>query len=181
MLSDKDILEIYNEGGKENYAFNLIVRNYSERLYWHIRKIVGSHDDANDILQNSFIKVWNNLPNFRGDSKLYTWLYRIASNESFNFIKKANLRKFIPFDSVESKSSYNLEADEYFDGNEIQKALHNAILKLPPKQRAVFNMRYFEELKYEEISEIMGTSVGSLKANYHHAYTKISETLKDFN
>lgn len=178
MTEDKDILDIYNEGGREDYAFNLLVRKYSERLYWHIRRMVSSHDDANDILQNCLIKVWNNLSLFRGDSQLYTWLYRIATNETISYIKKERIRRFLSLESKESAAASNLEADSLFNGDKVQAALHSAILKLPPRQRAVFKMRYFDEMKYEQIAEILELSTGALKASYHHAYNKILEDLK---
>jgi RNA polymerase sigma factor (sigma-70 family) len=152
------------------------VRTYNKRLYWHVRKIVICHDDADDVVQNTFIKAWKALPNFRGDSQLYTWLYRIATNEALSFLKKKKKHLFQSIDSV----SFELESkvdSSYFTGTEIEKKLQKAILTLPTKQRLVFNMKYFDELKYDEISEILGTSVGALKANYHHAKQKIEKYL----
>lgn len=178
MTEDKDILEIFNEGGRKDYAFNLLVRKYSERLYWHIRRMVNSHEDADDILQNSLVKVWNSLDSFRGDSQLYTWLYKIATNETISFLKKERLRRFLSLESKESASAANVEADRLFNGDKVQAALQNAIGKLPPRQRAVFKMRYFDELKYEEMAEILDLSTGALKASYHHAYNKVLEELK---
>ena len=157
-------------------AFNLIVDEYQQRLYWHIRRMVTNHDDANDVLQNTFIKIWKALPNFKGNSKLYTWAYRIATNESITFINKR--KGDMSFDEVAYSVSQNLEADAFFDGDEAQRKLHAAVSALPDKQKAVFNLKYFEELKYEEISEILETSVGGLKASYHHAVKKIEEYLK---
>ena len=178
-MEDKDLLQLFREEGKENYAFNLIVDKYSERLYWHIRKITASHDDTNDILQNTFVKAWNALPSFREESRLYTWLYRIATNESLTFIKKSKMRSFLSLSDYSKQVENQLEADPYFNGDETQMIFRKAIMKLPGKQRAVFTMRYYDEMKYEEISEILGTSVGALKASYHHAFQKIQEYLKE--
>jgi RNA polymerase sigma-70 factor (ECF subfamily) len=178
-MKDKDLLQLFREEGKENYAFNLIVDKYSERLYWHIRKITASHDDTNDILQNTFVKAWNALPSFREESRLYTWLYRIATNESLTFIKKSKMRSFLSLSDYSKQVENQLEADPYFNGDETQRIFRKAIMKLPGKQRAVFTMRYYDEMKYEEISEILGTSVGALKASYHHAFQKIQEYLKE--
>lgn len=162
-------------------GFDLLVRTYGEPLYWHIRKLVGSHDDANDLLQNCFLKAWNNIHNFRGDAKLSTWLYKIAVNESINFLNKERNRRQLTADREDDSFLINnIEADPYFDGDELQLELQKTITKLPEKQRLVFNMRYFDEMKYEEISEILGTSVGALKASYHHAVKKISSAIEAF-
>ena len=158
-------------------AFNLIVKNYSEKIYHHIRRFVYSHDDADDLTQEVFIKIWAALPSFRADAQLFTWIYRIATNESLNFLRKQKLRTILSLDSSDSILVKKLESDEYFNGDKIQTALQKAIIKLPEKQRVVFNLRYFDEMKYEDIAEITGTSVGALKASYHHAYNKIKETL----
>lgn len=169
----KLIAELQNER-TARAAFDLLIRSYGEKMYWQIRRMVFNHDDANDILQNCFIKVWTNLHNFRGDAKLSTWLYKIAVNESINFLNKERQRLNL---SEEGEAEYllaNLESDEYFDGDNLQKEFQKAITTLPEKQRLVFNMRYFDDMKYEEISEILGTSVGALKASYHHAVKKIS-------
>lgn len=179
MLEDKEILQLYQIEGKEDYAFNLIIRKYSERLYRHIIKMVNCHDDADDILQNTFIKVWRYLPDFREDSKLFTWLYRIATNETLTFLKKESIKKFFFLSSSENTSNLSYGSDPFFNGDQIQLKLQKAIRKLPPKQRAVFNLKYFEELKYEEIVEILGGTVGSLKASYHIAHTKIEQFLKE--
>lgn len=160
-------------------GFNTLMRLYGEKIYWQIRKMVVSHDDANDILQTCFMKVWDNLHKFRGDAKLSTWLYKIAVNESINFLNKERQRNGYTEESDDSFLLQNIEADEYFDGDELQKRLQAAILRLPEKQRLVFNMRYYDELKYEEISEILGTSVGALKASYHHAAKKIVSYLEE--
>ena len=154
-------------------AFGKVIEHYSEQLYWHIRRMVIDHDDTNDVLQNTFIKAWTNIDNFRGDAKLSTWLYKIAINESITFINKKKVQNNISLDDDDSFLVNNLEADRYFDGDEAQQKLQRAIATLPEKQRLVFNMRYYDEMKYEEMSEILGTSVGALKASYHHALKKI--------
>ncbi len=174
--TDKEIIALIAEGKKED-VFNAILKQYKQRLYWHIRKIVIAHDDTDDVLQNTFIKVWKNIHDFRADSKLYTWLYRIATNESISFLKKKKLRTFIPLAQNEYDLSETLESDPYFNGNETQKKLQKALLSLPEKQRVVFNMKYFDDMKYEEIAEILSTSVGALKASYHHAVKKIEKYL----
>ncbi len=178
-MDDKDILNIFFEEGNKEYAFNLLLRKYSDRLYWHIRKMVGDHDATNDLLQNTWVKVWKFLPTFKGESSIYTWLYRIATNETLTYLKKEKLRNVLSLSSKESSLANKIEADPYFSGDKLQIELHKAILKLPPKQKAVFNLKYFEEMKYEEIVKILGGSVGSLKASYHHAYTKIKEQLEE--
>lgn len=181
-MEDKEILNIYKEEGKQEYAFNLLVRKYSERLYWHIRKLTCSHDDANDLLQTTFVKVWKSLPTFREESKLYTWLYRIATNETLTFLKRKRITSVISLSSYDAALENKLKSDTSFNGDNLQYALQKAIIRLPDKQRAVFNLRYFQEMKYEEISEIMNTSVGALKASYHHAYQKIkTELTETFN
>jgi len=170
--SDKD-LQSWCESGQYERAFSEIVHLYSQRLYWHIRKMVLLHDDADDILQNTLLKAWTGLPSFRWQSQLYTWLYRIATNEVLTFLKKSKSLQQIPLED-------RLDADpQLFNGDDMQKALQKAILSLPPKQRLVFNMRYFDEIKYEDMSRILGTSQGALKASYHHAASKIQEMLKD--
>lgn len=178
-MEDKKILELYREEGKQEFAFSLLVEKYSERLYWHIRKLTCSHEDSNDILQSSLVKIWENLPNFREESKLYTWIYRIATNETLTFLKKKRITAMLSLGNYDTTLANKLQSDPSFNGDKLQLALHRAILRLPDKQRAVFNMRYFQELKYEEIAEIMDTSVGSLKASYHHAYKKIKEELQE--
>ena len=179
MLDDKEIIELYRQEGKREYAFNLLVRKYSERLYWHIRKLTCSHDDANDLLQNILVKVWEHLPDFREESKLYTWLYRIATNETLTFLKRKRIGSLLSLSNYDKTLENKLQSDPYFNGDKIQYALQREIIKLPDKQRAVFTLRYFQELKYEEISEIMDTSVGALKASYHHAYQKIKTALQN--
>ena len=179
-LSDREILDQFSNPETRNYAFNLLVRQYQKRLYWHIRKMVIDHDDTDDILQNVFIKAFNGLSNFREDSRIFTWLYRIATNECITFLNSKKKRFFIPMVDVENQLSQNLENDSYFNGDRIQMRLQQAILTLPEKQRLVFNMKYFEDMKYDDISEILGTSVGALKASYHHAVKKIEEFMKRF-
>lgn len=178
-MDDKKILELYREEGKQKFAFNLLVEKYSERLYWHIRKLTCCHEDSNDILQSSLVKIWENLPSFREESKLYTWIYRIATNEALTFIRKKRITAMLTLSNYDTTLENKLQSDPSFNGDKLQMALHKAILRLPDKQRAVFNLRYFQELKYEEIAEIMNTSVGSLKASYHHAYKKIKEELQE--
>ncbi len=177
--SDKELLNLFKDIEKRNYAFNLIVRKYQEKLYWHIRKIVIKHDDADDILQNTFIKVWKGLEGFREDSKLYTWLYRIATNESLTFLKQQKTKYLMPIVDYENQLKETLESDLYFNGDEIQCKLQKAILDLPEKQRIVFNMKYFDEMKYDDMAEILKTSVGALKASYHHAVKKIENYFKE--
>lgn len=179
MPDDKDILEIYKQEGKQEYAFNLIVRKYSERLYWHIRKLTCSHDDANDLLQTTLIRVWKYLPDFRQESKLYTWLYRIATNETLTFLKKKRISSLFSLSDYNTVLENKLQSDEYFNGNKLQQALQREIIKLPDKQKAVFNLRYYQQMKYEDISEVLNTSVGALKASYHHAYIKIKTALEN--
>ncbi len=173
--SDSELVAMFKEEASKNFAFNLIIKKYQKKLYSLIRRILIDHDDTDDALQNTFIKMWNNLDNFKEDSQLYTWLYRVATNESLTFLKKKRTKFFIPIVDVEYQLSKSLEDDSYFKGDEIQLRLQQAILKLPEKQRIVFNMKYFEEIKYEEMSQILGTSVGALKASYHHAVKKIEE------
>lgn len=172
--TDQELLTQFRDPSSRNYAFNLLVRQYQKKIYWHIRRIVIDHDDANDVVQNVFVKVWRGLDNFKEDSKLYTWLYRIATNESLTFLKQKRGNLKVSFDDV-SYQLAALEDDHYFKGDAIQKKLQQAILTLPEKQRIVFNMKYFDEMKYEEMSEVLDTSVGALKASYHHAVKKIEE------
>lgn len=174
---DQEIIEQFLNEETRNYAFNLLVREYQKRLYWHIRKIIIDHDDTDDVLQNVFIKVWRNLENFKAESQLFTWMYRIATNESINFLNAKKKRAGIPLDDVSAFLANNLESDSYYKGDEIQTKLQKAILTLPDKQRIVFNMKYFDEMKYEEMSKILETSVGALKASYHHAVKKIEDYL----
>ena len=178
--SDDELLNLSRNKSSRNDAFTRIVAQYRERLYWHIRKIVIVHEDADDVLQNTFVKAWKGIETFRGDSQLYTWLYRIATNESITFLNQKRSRQMIPLEDA----GYQLTVhhDAYFSGDELQLQLQKAILSLPEKQRIVFNMKYFDEMPYEEMSEILGTSVGALKASYHHAMKKIKAwfDLNDF-
>lgn len=175
---DEEALLLFSNGNKEK-AFELILNYYKEKLYWHIRKIVLTHDDTDDVLQNTFIKVWNNLGDFRADSKLYTWLYRIATNESLSFLKRKNRRTLVPLSGKNYDMSETLQSDSFFNGDKIQLQLQKALLQLPEKQRIVFNMKYFDEMKYEDMAEILSTSVGALKASYHHAVKKIEKYLTE--
>ncbi len=179
VYSDKELIGLYKNEGNRNYAFNLIVNKYQERLYWHIRKIVINHEDTDDCLQNTFVNAWKGLENFREDSQLYTWLYRIATNEALGLLKKRKTKFFLPLVDVESQLSDTLESDSDFNGDEIQLKLQKAILTLPEKQRIVFNMKYFDEMKYEDIAEVLETSVGALKASFHHAVKKIEKYLTE--
>lgn len=179
-MTDEKIIESYSCGMREE-AFNGIVDAYTERLYWHVRRFLCSHDDTNDLLQDIFIKIWTALPSFRGESRLYTWIYRIATNEVLNFLRKQKFKSLISLDSASAVLERKIDEDPYFNGDKLQRELHKAIQRLPEKQRIVFSLRYFDEMKYEDISDITGTSVGALKASYHHAYGKIrSELQKEF-
>jgi RNA polymerase sigma factor (sigma-70 family) len=175
--SDKDLLQLFRNDDNRHLAFNLLVKKYQKQLYWHIRRIIIDHDDTKDVVQNTFLKVWQNLENFREDSKLFTWLYRIATNESINFLKQKRKKLLISFTDVEHQLADSLQDDPYFKGDTIQMKLQKAILTLPEKQRIVFNMRYFEEIKYEDMAEILGTSTGALKASFHIAVKKIEKYL----
>ncbi len=176
-MEDKDLLIKLRNPDSLNYGFNLLVRKYQQKVYWHIRKMVIDHDDSDDLTQEVFVKVWKNIGSFREDSQLFTWIYRIATNECLNFLKKKRNRFFLPIHDVAHELSDRLDSDPHLDGDKIQVKLQKALLTLPDKQRLVFNMKYFEEMKYEEMSEITDTSVGALKASYHHAVKKIEEFL----
>jgi len=177
-LSDKELLERFRNPDTRNYSFNLLIRKYQKKVYWHVRRLVIVHDDADDVTQETFVKVWKHLDSFKEQSQLFTWIYRIATNEAISFLRKKRTRFFIPMIQVERKLARTLKDDNFFNGDEIQLKLQQAILKLPEKQRIVFNMKYYDELKYEEMSEVLGTSVGALKASYHHAVKKIEEHIK---
>ena len=174
---EKFIQELLNPK-TQNQAFQILLNNFQKPLYNHIRNIVSNHDDTDDVLQNTFVKVFQNLNKFKGESKLFSWVYRIATNEALTFLNQKAKKSGISSETLQNHTINNLKADIYFDGNEIQIKLQKAIAQLPEKQQLVFKMKYFEELKYEEISEILGTSVGALKASYHHAVKKIEEHLK---
>ncbi|MDE6393288.1 MAG: sigma-70 family RNA polymerase sigma factor [Muribaculaceae bacterium] len=178
-IDEKKLIADLQNPSTARGAFDELMRAYGEQIYWQIRKMVCCHEDANDLLQNCFIKAWNNIHNFRGDAKMSTWLYKIAVNESINFLNKERQRRGMTENGDDSFLLQNMEADESVDGDSLQKELQAAILRLPEKQRIVFNMRYFDEMKYEEMSEILGTSVGALKASYHHAVKKITAAIQD--
>lgn len=171
---EQQIIQLLSDATTQRKGFELLVRGYSEQLYWIIRKIVIEHDDANDVLQNTFLKAWNGLDSFHGDSKISTWLSRIAINESLDFLR----RRKQPTVSVEEVSVSRLTADEYFDGSEAEAMLQEAIVTLPDVQRTVFLLRYFDEMKYSDISQMLNTSEGALKASYHIAVKKITEFFK---
>ena len=177
-LEEKILLARLQDPNLLKQAFGDLVSLYKERLYWHIRNMVKDHDDTDDILQNTFIKIYQNIANFKGDSLLYSWMYRIATNEAITFLNSKAKKIHLSSQDLQDRLIENLESDVYFEGDEIQLKLQKAIAKLPEKQQKVFNMKYFQELKYKEISEILGTSEGALKASYHIAAKKIEEFLK---
>ncbi len=168
---------LQSKTGKER-AFSTLVHQYKEKMYWHIRKMVLDHDDADDVLQNTFIKVFRNIDGFKADSKLYTWMYRIATNEAITFLNNKAKRANTSLENIKNNALSSLESDMYFEGDAMQLILQKAIAKLPERQQLVFNMKYFEEFTYEELSEILETSVGGLKSNYHLAVKKITEYIK---
>jgi len=175
--TEDDIVKELRDPEKQRDAFSRAVGMYGEKLYWQIRKMVLDHDDANDILQNTFLKAWTNIDYFRGEAKLSTWLYKIAFNECITFLNKQRTQNNVSMDDTDVYLLERLKGDEYFDGDEAQMKLQNAILLLPEKQRIVFNLKYYDEMKYDDMSELLGTSVGALKASYHHAVKKIEEFL----
>ncbi|HTC00342.1 MAG TPA: sigma-70 family RNA polymerase sigma factor [Ferruginibacter sp.] len=174
-LDDKELLLLFRETVTKEKAFTQIIKKYQEKLYWHIRRMVIEHEDANDVLQNMFIKVWKGLDNFREDSQLFTWLYRIATNECLTFIEQQKKRSSVSISNEESGLSNRLKADKDFDANKIEWKLQLAMQQLPDKQRTVFNLRYYDEMPYEEMSRVLETSEGALKASYHHAVKKIED------
>ncbi|WP_297695604.1 RNA polymerase sigma factor [uncultured Eudoraea sp.] len=178
MIAEETLIENLKQKDTQAKAFEVLINTYKERLYWHIRRIVLNHDDTDDVLQNTFIKIFRNIEKFKGDSKLYSWMYRIATNEALTFLKVKSKKLGVDNEELQERMANNLQADVYFEGDEIQLKLQKAIALLPEKQKLVFNMKYFEELKYEEISEILETSVGGLKASYHLAVKKIEASLK---
>lgn len=175
MEQSEELLIRLHQAETKRDAFNELVKSYQKRLYWHIRKIVLNHDDADDILQNVFVKAWKNLDAFRGDSSLYTWLFRIATNESITFLNRQKRSRQSQLTDTNEYLQNNLRSDDYFEGDDIQRKLQEAISLLPDKQRLVFNMKYFDEIKYNDMAEILETSVGALKASYHHAVRKIED------
>lgn len=174
-LDDRELLHQFKHTPEKERSFTAIIKKYQEKLYWHIRRIVVDHEDTNDILQNMFIKVWNSLENFREDSQLYTWLYRIATNECLTFLEQQKRRSAVSLGDVESGLSNKIKADTNFDANKLEWKLQLAIQHLPDKQRVVFTLRYYDEMPYEEMSRVLETSEGALKASYHHAAKKIED------
>ena len=179
MIQENQFINALKNPDTQETAFNKLLSDYKERLYWHVRKIVIDHNDADDVLQNTFLKVFENINNFKGNSSIYTWMFRIATNESLNYINKKAKKLGVSNEEWIVKKSDKLESDPYFEGGEIELKLQKAISRLPEKQRIVFNMRYFEEMKYKKISEILRKSEGGLKASYHHAVKKIKTFLNE--
>ncbi|GMN09218.1 sigma-70 family RNA polymerase sigma factor [Croceitalea sp. MTPC9] len=178
MIAEETLVSELKDSKTQAKAFEVLVNTYKERLYWHIRRIVLNHDDADDVLQNTFIKVYRSINGFKGESKLYSWMYRIATNESLTFLKQKSRKLGINNEQLQEQLVEKLEADVYFEGEEIQLKLQKALATLPEKQKLVFNMKYYQEMKYEEISEVLETSVGGLKASYHLAVKKIETYLR---
>ncbi|MFM2138634.1 MAG: hypothetical protein RJA57_941 [Bacteroidota bacterium] len=177
LASDSELLSRFRNAATREVAYTQLIRKYQEKLYWHIRRMVVDHEDANDVLQNVLIRVWNGLANFREDSQLYTWLYRIATNECLTFLEQLKKRAAVSLQEVESGLSNKVRADKHFDASKLEWKLQLAIQQLPEKQRVVFSLRYYEELPYEEMSRVLETSEGALKASYHHAVKKIEDYL----
>ena len=177
--SDTELLAQFREPATKERAYTALIKKYQEKLYWHIRRMVVNHDDADDVLQNVFIRVWKGLENFREDSQLYTWLYRIATNECLTFLEQQKKRASISLTDVEEGLSDKVRADQHFDANKLEWKLQLAIQQLPEKQRLVFNLRYYDEMPYEEMSRVLETSEGALKASYHHAVKKIEDYIKN--
>ncbi len=173
--SDAELLVQFKDPATKERAYTAIIKKYQEKLYWHIRRMVVDHEDTNDVLQNMFIRVWNGLENFREDAQLYTWLYRIATNESLTFLDQLKRRASVSLSEVESGLSNKIKADSNFDANKLEWKLQLAMQQLPEKQRIVFNLRYYDEMPYEEMSRVLDTSEGALKASYHHAVKKIED------
>ncbi len=174
-IHDTELLIQFRDPGTKEMAFTAIIKKYQEKLYWHVRRMVVEHEDANDVLQNVFIRIWNGLENFREDSQLYTWLYRIATNESLSFLEQQKKKSTLPLSDMESGLSNKIQADKFFDPNKLEWKLQLAIQQLPEKQRVVFSLRYYDEMPYEEMSRVLDTSEGALKASYHHAVKKIED------
>ncbi|MGV8134252.1 MAG: RNA polymerase sigma factor [Mangrovibacterium sp.] len=178
MINEEQLLSGLKDESTKKDAFRMLVTTYKQRLYWHIRKIVLNHDDADDILQNTFVKVWRNIDSFRSESGLYTWLYRIATNESLTFLNQKKKKMFGMDEEINDYLVENIQSDPYFNGDDIQRKLQEAIARLPEKQRIVFNMRYYDDIKYQDMEKILETSAGALKASFHHAVKKIEDYLK---
>lgn len=176
--TDQEILRLSQDERSREAGFRLLMKTYQRRLYWHLRKMLIDHDDTDDVLQQTWIKVWNALPAFRGDAALYTWLYRIASNNALTFLNKKRKVLFIPIHNITPELEQKVAQNSTLSADAIERKLQLAILKLPDKQRLVFNMKYFEDITYEDMSEILGTSVGALKASYHHAVKKLEKYLE---
>jgi len=176
-VEDAEILSKFQDVKTRNEAFNLLLKKYQQKIYWHVRRMVIDHDDADDLVQDVFIKVWKNLEGFRSDAQLYTWMYRIATNECITFLNKKKQKNNISLDEVSYELADTLASSSYFDGDKAQMKLQQALLTLPDKQRLVFNMKYYDDMKYEEISDVLGTSVGALKASFHLAVKKIESFL----
>ena len=177
--SDTELLVQFRETATKEKAYTAIIRKYQEKLYWHIRRMVVDHDDANDVLQNVFIRVWKGLENFREDSQLYTWLYRVATNECLTFLEQQKKRGTVSLNDMESGLSNKIKADQHFDADKLEWKLQLAIQQLPEKQRIVFSLRYYDEMPYEEMSRVLETSEGALKASYHHAVKKIEDYIRN--
>lgn len=176
-IDDSLILQKFENEKTRTEAFSLLLDKYQQKIYWHVRRMVLNHDDADDLVQDVFVKVWKNLGNFRQDAQLYTWLYRIATNECISFLNKKKARNNVSIDEISEQLTDNLTEENYFSGDAIQKKLQQALLTLPEKQKLVFNMKYYDDMKFREISEVLGTSVGALKASYHLAVKKIEHYL----
>ncbi len=176
-VDDSFILEQFLDEKTRGNAFKLLLEKYQQKIYWHVRRMVIDHDDADDLVQDTFIKVWKNIDKFRSDAQLYTWIYRIATNECITFLNRKKMKGNTSLDEVSNELMDNLKSSEYFDGDKLQRKLQYAILTLPEKQRLIFNMKYFDDMKYEEIADVTGTSVGALKASYHIASKKIETIL----
>jgi len=174
-MQDAELLQEFRNPSTKEKAFTAIIKKYQEKLYWHIRRMVVEHEDANDVLQNVFIRVWNGLQNFREDSQLYTWLYRIGTNECLTFMEQRKRKASVSLSDVESGLSNTIKADKHFDPNKLEWKLQLAMQQLPEKQRIVFNLRYYDEMPYEQMSKVLETSEGALKASYHHAVKKIED------
>lgn len=175
--TDQELLEMFRDESSRNMSVHFMIKQYQKRLYWHIRKLVIDHDDTDDVLQNTFIKAWKGMGDFKEESKLYTWLYRIATNESISFLRQKKTKNHTSIDTIEDYLSKNLESDSFFKGDEIQLKLQKAILTLPEKQRIVFNMRYYDETPYDTMADILETSSSALRASYHLAAKKVEEYL----
>ena len=177
-IHDTELLSLIRAGQTRQKGFSLLVQKYQERLYWYIRRLVVDHDDAKDILQDTFLKAWNGIEHFRGDSEIFTWLYRIATNEALGFLRRKNMRTLIPLGKAGNDLLNSLQNDAFYVGDDFDQRFQKALSTLPPKQKMIFSLKYFEELKFEEISKITGVTVGALKASYHHAVKKIEKRME---